>query len=50
MGAVPGEILASQDVTQRRIYLVMEGELEVSKHGTQIATVGAGEFTAEVIC
>lgn len=47
--AVTGEILASQDVTQRRLYLVMEGQLEVAKDGTQIATVGVGEFTGEVI-
>lgn len=26
----------------------MEGDLDVAKHGTQIATVGAGEFTGEV--
>ncbi|CAM9328538.1 unnamed protein product [Laminaria digitata] len=43
-----GEILATQDVTQRRLYLVMEGDLDVSKHGTDIATVGPGEFTGEM--
>ena len=47
--AVAGEILASQDVTQRRLYLVMEGDLEVSKDDIQIASVGAGEFAGEVI-
>lgn len=47
-GAAPGDILTTQDVTQKRLYLVMDGDLEVAKHGTQIATVGAGEFTGEV--
>lgn len=43
-----GDVLAEENVTQERLYLVMEGELEVSKGGTEIATVRAGEFAGEV--
>lgn len=43
-----GDILAKENVPQERLYLVMEGELEVSKGGTEIATVAAGEFAGEV--
>lgn len=43
-----GDLLAKQDVTQKRLYLVMEGELDVMKNGVQIATAHAGEFTGEV--
>lgn len=40
--------MAEQDVTQKRLYLVMEGELQVSKGGNDIAPVIAGEFAGEV--
>lgn len=33
---------------QKRLYLVMEGELQVSKGGNDIAPVRAGEFAGEV--
>lgn len=46
--ASAGDVLAKEEVTQERLYLVVEGELEVSKGGTEIATVRAGEFAGEV--
>lgn len=47
-GVSAGDVLAEEDVTQQRLYLVLEGELGVSKGGTEIASVGAGEFAGEV--
>lgn len=43
-----GEMLTTEHTRQKQLYLVMEGELQVAKHGIQIATVGAGEFAGEV--
>ncbi|CAM9344113.1 unnamed protein product [Ectocarpus sp. 8 AP-2014] len=43
-----GDVLAEQDVKQKRLYLVMEGELQVSKGGNDIAPVKAGEFAGEM--
>lgn len=47
-GVGAGDVLAEENVAQERLYLVVEGELEVSKGGTEIATVRAGEFAGEV--
>lgn len=43
-----GELLAEERVTQDKLYLVVEGELRVSKGGSEIATVRPGEFAGEV--
>ncbi|CAM9481891.1 unnamed protein product [Ascophyllum nodosum] len=43
-----GEVLARQDVKQRKLYLVVDGELQVSKDGHSIVTVGPGEFAGEM--
>ncbi|CAM9481961.1 unnamed protein product [Ascophyllum nodosum] len=43
-----GEVLTRQDVEQRKLYLVVEGELQVSKDGQSIATIGPGEFAGEM--
>lgn len=45
-----GDVLAKENVTQERLYLVLDGELEVSKGGIEIATVRPGEFAGEVSC
>ncbi|CAM9181723.1 unnamed protein product, partial [Ectocarpus sp. 13 AM-2016] len=43
-----GDVLAEEDVTQKKLHLVMEGELQVSKGGNDIAPVKAGEFAGEM--
>lgn len=43
-----GDILARESVRQKRLYLVVDGGLEVLKHGVQIATAEPGEFVGEV--
>eukprot|EP00903_Cladosiphon_okamuranus_P009554 g9098.t1 len=43
-----GDVLAEENVTQDRLYLLVEGELEVSKGDTKIATVRVGEFAGEM--
>lgn len=48
-GATTGEVLARQDKLQEKLYLVLEGELQVSKNGQPIASVCAGDFAGEVI-
>lgn len=44
-----GEVLARQDKAQEKLYLVLEGELQVSKNGQPIARVRAGDFAGEVM-
>ncbi|CAN0093803.1 unnamed protein product, partial [Hapterophycus canaliculatus] len=43
-----GDVLAEEHVTQDKLYLVVEGELQVSKGGVNIATVRPGEFAGEM--
>ncbi|CAM9450650.1 unnamed protein product [Scytosiphon promiscuus] len=43
-----GQVLAEEHVTQDKLYLVVEGELQVSKGGSDIATVRPGEFAGEM--
>lgn len=43
-----GAVLAREAVTQDQLYLVVDGETKVLKHGVQIATAGPGELVGEV--
>ena len=43
-----GETLMNDGSENQRLYLILEGECEVSKHGQWVATLGAGKFVGEM--
>lgn len=43
-----GEVLFEQDAEGRSMYLIVSGEVEVSRDGRRLATLGAGEHVGEM--
>lgn len=44
----PGEAITEQGVMGHRFHLIVEGGAEVVRDGTQVATLGPGEFVGEL--
>jgi CRP-like cAMP-binding protein len=48
LDVAPGKVLCKEGAIGREFFVIMEGEVEVSRGGQPVATLGSGEFVGEI--